>query len=407
MSGSKTISRGLFSFTKDSLSSTVMHLAVGSVALAVAVMLVALAVVVGFKNQVRDKVVGFVAPIHIQTLDRNESYEQTPFVVDERLKAALDHTEGISHYQLVADKAGMIKTEEEIQGVVMKGVGPDYRWDYFESCLVSGVVPQYKEGERSNDVLVSKAIADKMQLEVGDAVRVWFVDEDMQAKGRKFDITGVFETGLSEFDERYVFCDLNQVRKLNRWEDTATGMVEVWTETIDMADRVNEQLYFSIPPTLVSYTARDTNPQMFDWLDLLDTNVWLILVLMFLVAGITVVSMLLILVIEKTATVGLLKAMGATNGFVRRVFLHRTLRILLIGMVLGNLIGLGICALQYYTGLIHLNPETYYLSAVPIELHLDTVIWLNLGTFVLWMLLLLLPTGIINRISPAKSIRFE
>ena len=407
MSGSKFISSRLFSLSKDNLSSTVMRLAVTSVALAITVMLISLAVVVGFKNQIRDKVVGFVAPIHIQALDRNESYEEQPFVIDERLKNCLDQTQGITHYQQVANKAGIIKTDEEIQGVVMKGVDSHYDWSYFKDCLIDGEVPQYVEGERSNDVMLSKVIADKMLLSVGDAVRVWFIDEDMQARGRKFNVVGVFETGLSEFDGRFVFCDLDQIRKLNHWNDDEAGIVEVWIDETDQMDAVNQSLYFNIPGTLASYTARESNPQIFDWLALLDTNVWLILVLMFLVAGITVISMLLIIIIEKTSTIGLLKAMGASDSFVRKVFLYRSVRILLIGMVIGNVIGIGLCLLQQYTGLIHLNPETYYLSAVPIELHFLTVLMLNLGTFLLWMLMLLIPTSIINRIRPSKSIRFE
>lgn len=407
MSGSKIISSRLFSLSKGNLSSTVMRLAVTSVALAITVMIISLAVVVGFKNQIRDKVVGFVAPIHIQTLDLNESYEEQPFVVDERLKKALESTPGIRHYQLVADKAGMVKTDEEIQGVVMKGVGADYDWNYFKTCLIAGEIPTYVDGERSTEVLVSKSVADKMLLKVGEDVRVWFIDEDMQARGRKFNVKGIFETGLSEFDDRYLFCDLDQIRRLNHWDDDETGMVEVWLDDVEMMDQVNEQLYFNIPGTLTSYTARESNPQIFDWLALLDTNVWLILVLMFLVAGITIISMLLIIIIEKTSTIGLLKAMGANNGFVRQVFMRRSIGILLLGMIIGNVIGIGFCLIQLSTGFIHLNPETYYLSAVPIELHLSMVIILNVGTFLLWMLMLLIPTAIINRIRPSKSIRFE
>lgn len=407
MSGNKFISSRLFSLSKGNLSSTVMRLAVTSVALAITVMLISMAVVVGFKNQIRDKVVGFVAPIHIQALDRNESYEEMPFVMSEKLQQALSGTEGIRHYQGVANKAGMIKTDEEIQGVVMKGVGPDYDWNYFRNYLMAGELPQYADGERSNDVMVSKLIADRMLLTVGDDVRVWFIDEDMQARGRKFNVKGVFETGLSEFDERYVFCDLNQIRKLNRWTDDEIGLVEVWLDDVKAMDKVNEALYFNIPGTLASYTARESNPQIFDWLALLDTNVWLILVLMFLVAAITVISMLLIIIIEKTSTIGLLKAMGATNGFVRKVFLRRSVKILLLGMLIGNIVGIALCLIQQVTGLIHLNPETYYLSAVPIELHWTTIVILNLICFVLWLLMLFIPTGIINRIRPSRSIRFE
>ena len=407
MFGSKFISGRLFSLSKGSLSSTVMRLSVSSVALAMTVMIISLAVVVGFKNQIRDKVVGFVAPIHIQALDRNESYEEMPFVMNGRLQQALEGTEGIGHYQGVANKAGMIKTDDEIQGVVMKGVGTDYDWSYFEKSLVDGVLPQYTDDERSNDVMVSKLIADKMLLAVGDDVRVWFVDEDMKARGRKFSVSGVFETGLSEFDERYVFCDIGQIRKLNHWEDDEVGLVEVWLYDVEAMDEVNKNLYFNIPGNLASYTARESNPQIFDWLALLDTNVWLILGLMFLVAAITVISMLLIIIIEKTSTIGLLKAMGASNGFVRTVFLRRSVRILLLGMLIGNVVGIGFCLLQQYTGFIGLNPETYYLSAVPIELRWTTIIVLNVVCLVLWTLMLLIPTGIINRIRPSKSIRFE
>ena len=407
MSAPKFIADRIFSLSKENLSSTVMRLAVASVALAIIVMLISWAVVVGFKNQIRDKVIGFVAPIHVQALDKNESVEETPFQLDSLLVARLNSVEGITHYQMVANKAGMIKTEDEIQGVILKGVDENYDWTYFGNCLLEGKTPVYHADERSTEVMVSKVIADKMLLGVGDEVRVWFIDKDMQARGRKFTVTGIFETGLYEFDERYVFADLNQIRKLNGWEDNEAGLVEVALNDNADVEQVNEKLYHTLPSELASYTARQSNPQIFDWLDLLDTNVWLIMALMLLVAGITVISMLLIIIIERTSTIGLLKAMGASNKFVRKVFLLRSLRILLIGMLIGNIIGLGFCFLQQYTGFIKLDAATYYLSAVPIELHLSTVIFINLGTFLLWVLMLLIPTSVINRISPTKSIRFE
>ena len=407
MSASKFIADRIFSLSKENLSSTVMRLAVTSVALAIIVMLISWAVVVGFKNQIRDKVIGFVAPIHVQALDKNESVEETPFVLDSLLISRLNAVEGVAHYQQVANKAGMIKTDDEIQGVVLKGVDEHYDWSYFSHSLVEGKTPQFSADERSTEVLVSKAIANKMLLNVGDDVRVWFIDKDNQARGRKFTVTGIFETGLAEFDERFVFADLNQIRKLNGWEDNEAGLVEISLKEGVDAQQVNDRLYYTLPTNLASYTARDSNPQIFDWLDLLDTNVWLIMALMLLVAGITVISMLLIIIIERTSTIGLLKAMGASNKFVREVFLRRSLRILLIGMIIGNVIGLGFCFLQQYTGFIKLDAATYYLSAVPIELHLTTVILINLGTFLLWVLMLLIPTSVINRISPTKSIRFE
>ena len=407
MLGPKFIAERIFSLSKENLSSTVMRLAVASVALAIVVMLIAWAVVVGFKNQIRDKVVGFVAPIHVQALDKNESVEETPFVLDSLLISRLNAVEGLGHYQQVANKAGMIKTDDEIQGVILKGVDGNYDWTYFASCLVGGQTPKFTPDERSTEVMVSKVIADKMLLDVGDDVRVWFIDKDMQARGRKFTVQGIYETGLYEFDERYVFADLSQIRKLNGWEDNEAGLLEVALDGSVDADLVYEQLRHSLPYNLACYTARESNPQIFDWLDLLDANVWLIMALMLLVAGITVVSMLLIIIIERTSTIGLLKAMGASNKFVQAVFLRRSLRILLIGMAIGNVIGLGFCFFQQYTGFIKLDAATYYLSAVPIELHLSTVVFINLGTLLLWVLMLLIPTSVINRISPTKSIRFE
>ena len=384
-----------------------MRLAVTSVALAIIVMLIAWAVVVGFKNQIRDKVIGFVAPIHVQSLDKNESVEETPFALDSLLISRLNSIEGIAHYQMVANKAGMIKTDDEIQGVVLKGVDENYDWSYFKNYLLEGVTPEYYADERSSEVLVSKVIANKMLLGVGDDVRVWFVDKDMQARGRKFTVTGIFETGLTEFDERFVFADLNQIRKLNGWNDDEAGLVEISLKEGTDVNKVNGELYYALPSNLASYTARESNPQVFDWLDLLDTNVWLIMALMLLVAGITVISMLLIIIIERTSTIGLLKAMGANNKFIREVFLRRSLRILFVGMLIGNIIGLGFCLLQQYSGIIKLPAETYYLSAVPIELHFSTVIFINIGTFLLWVLMLLVPTAVINRITLTKSIRFE
>ena len=407
MKGSKFIANRIFSLSKANLSSTVMRLAVASVALAITVMLIAWAVVVGFKNQIRDKVVGFVAPIHIQSLDRNESVEETAFAFDSLLISCIDSIKGIRHYQMVADKAGMVKTDDEIQGIVLKGVDKDYDWSYFADCLVEGEVPLYADSVRSNDVLLSKVVADKMLLGVGDEVRVWFIDKDMQARGRKFTVKGIFETGLYEFDERYVFADLNQIRRLNGWNSNECGRVELWLCDNSVAPYVNSELYRMLPFELACYTARQSNPQIIDWLDLLDTNVWLIMALMLLVAGITVISMLLIIIIERTSTIGLLKAMGASNKFVRNVFLLRSTRLLLIGMLIGNVVGLGFCLFQQQTGFISLDAATYYLSAVPIELHWATVVGINVGTFLLWIVMLLIPTSVINRISPTKTIRFE
>ena len=406
MNAATFISKRIFSLSKENLSSTVMRIAVASVALGIAIMLISIAVIVGFKNQIKDKVIGFVAPIHIQALNQNESIEETPFLFDSVLSARLDKP-FITEMHKTADKAGIIKTDEEIQAVVLKGVDQDYNWSYISSYLVSGEVPQYVENERSNDVVISNIIAHKMKLNVGDAVRIWFVDPEMKARGRKFTVVGIYETGLQECDERYLYCDLNQIRRLNGWDNGEIGHLEIWVDNQELIEDYNNQIYYSIPTNLVSYTAMESYPNIFDWLELQDMNVVIIIALMLLVAGITIISMLLIIILERTSTIGLLKAMGASNGLIRRIFLKRSLRILLIGMIIGNIIGIGLCLVQLHFNIISLSPESYYLSAVPIELNIWYILALNVGTLILWILMLLLPTMLINNVRPSKSIRFE
>ena len=406
MNAATFISKRIFSLSKENLSSTVMRIAVTSVALGMAIMLISIAVVVGFKNQIKDKVIGFVAPIHVQALNQNESIEEAPFLFDSVLNARLDKP-FITEMHQTANKAGIIKTDEEIQAVVLKGVDYTYNWNYIESYLVKGVVPQYVENERSNDVVISNIIAHKMKLDVGDPVRIWFVDNEMKARGRKFNVIGVYETGLQECDEHYVYCDLNQIRRLNGWNNGEVGHIEIWVDDISNIDEYNRQIYYSIPTELVSFTAMESYPHIFDWLELQDMNVVIIIALMLLVAGITIISMLLIIILERTSTIGLLKAMGASNGLIRRIFLKRSCRILLIGMIIGNIIGIGLCLIQSRTNIISLSPESYYLSAVPIELNICYIVALNVGTMILWVLMLLLPTMLINNVRPSKSIRFE
>lgn len=406
MNAATFISKRIFSLSKENLSSTVMRIAVASVALGIAIMLISIAVVVGFKNQIRDKVIGFVAPIHIQALNQNESIEETPFLFDSVLNARLDKP-FITEMHKTANKAGIIKTDEEIQAVVLKGVDFEYNWKYIDSYLVSGEIPQYTENERSNDVVISNIIAHKMNLNIGDPVRIWFVDTEMKARGRKFNVKGIYETGLQECDERFVYCDLNQIRRLNGWDNGEIGHLEIWVDNEALINEYNRQIYYSIPTELVSYSAMESYPQIFDWLELQDMNVVIIIVLMLLVAGITIISMLLIIILERTSTIGLLKAMGASNGLIRSIFLRRSCRILLIGMAIGDVIGIGLCLIQKLFNIISLSPESYYLSAVPIELNIWHIIILNVGTMILWVMMLLLPTMLINNVRPSKSIRFE
>ena len=406
MKASRFISSKIFSLSKENLSSVVMKIAILSISLGMAIMLISIAVVVGFKNQIKDKVVGFVSPIQIQVLNQNESVEETPFEYDSVLKKKLD-VPFIQQVCQTANKPGIIKTDSEIHGVVLKGVDKDYRWDYIKSNIIEGDAPQYIEDERSNDIVISKIISDKLLLNIGDDVRIWFVNDDMKARGRKFVVKGIYETGLVECDERFIYCDLNQLRRLNGWDENQVGHLEIYLRDDIDVDEANNFIYYSIPTNLISFTSRDLYPQIYDWLDLQDMNVVIIIALMLLVAGITIISMLLIIVLERTSTIGILKSMGANNAFIRSIFLQRSCRILLLGMLFGNIFGVGLCLIQKYTDLIKLSPESYYLSSVPIELDLLHVLLLNLGTFTIWVLMMLIPTMVINNVKPSKSIRFE
>ena len=406
MKATRFISSRIFSFSKENLSSVVMKIAVVSIALGISIMLISIAVIVGFKNQIKEKVVGFVSPIQIQVLNQNESIEETPFLYDSTLKSRLDLPFIKSIYP-TANKAGLVKTEEEIHGIVLKGVGGNYNWDYIKSNIIAGDIPQYVDDERSNDVLISKIISDKMRLDVGDEVRIWFIGENMKTRGRKFLVKGIYETGLTECDERFIYCDLSQIRRLNGWDENMVGHLEIDLVEGVSASEANNIIYYKIPTNLISYEASNLYPQIYDWLELQDMNVVIIIVLMLLVAGITIISMLLIIVLERTSTIGILKSMGANNAFIRRVFLQRSQRILLIGMLFGNILGVGLCLIQKYTEIIKLSPESYYLSSVPIEINLTYILLLNIGTFILWVLMMSIPTMIINNIKPSKSIRFE
>jgi lipoprotein-releasing system permease protein len=242
MKATRFISSRIFSFSKENLSSVVMKIAVVSIALGISIMLISIAVIVGFKNQIKEKVVGFVNPIQIQVLNQNESIEETPFVYDSVLKSKLDLPFIKSIYP-TANKAGLVKTDTEIHGIVLKGVGENYDWNYMNSNLIAGNVPQYLENERSNDIVISKIISDKMMLDVGDEVRIWFIGENMKTRGRKFLIKGIYETGLTECDERFIYCDLNQIRRLNGWDENMVGHLEI--DVVDGVDPAVAEVFLA------------------------------------------------------------------------------------------------------------------------------------------------------------------
>lgn len=401
------IASKIFSLSPDKVSTLVMRITLLSVAIGVAVMLISLAIVIGFKNQIRDKVIGFVAPIQIESLDHNESLQQSAIALDSALIKNILQLDGVESIQAVAEKAGIIKTEDQIQGVVLKGVDAGYNWSYFQSKIIDGNLPHLQEEEQSLEVLISKSLSDKLLLKTGDPLRMWFVDGNEKARGRKFIVSGIYETGLVEFDDRYVLGDLDQIRRLNNWNANEAGSLEVLLQQNASATAINESIYFSLPVNLTSFTAISAYPHIFDWLNLQDMNVIIIIFLMVMVSGITVISMLLMMVIERTSMIGILKAMGASNQMIRRLFLLHSVKLLIYGLLAGNILGIGFALFQQQTGFFELPAESYYLSTVPIDLQMSSVLLVNLGAGIIWFLMLLIPSFIINSIKPASAIKFS
>lgn len=402
------IARRFYSMSRSGVSGVVMNTAIFSVAVGVAVMIVSVSIVIGFKQQIREKVVGFVSHIQIESLDNNSSYEVTPITYNAALKQQLLDLEGVVQVQATAGKAGIIKTDEHIQGIVLKGIAEDFNWSLFERSLKSGSLIQVVEENRSDEVMISSIIARKLFLKTGDELRIWFVaGENNQPRGRKFTVAGVFETGLTEFDEMFVLADIRHVQRLNGWDEDQVGMVEVRIDDINALYETAESINELLPIDMVAYNVRQNYPHIFDWLDLQDMNVVVIIMLLLMVAGITMVSTLLIIILERTSMIGILKAMGANNKTIRQIFLIHSTDILLRGLILGNLLGIGFCLMQLETAWLKLPAESYYLSEVPVYLNLENVLLINLVTLLIWMLMLLIPTAVINRITPSKAIRFS
>ncbi len=402
------IASRIFSISGRYVSGAVIRIAILSVALGLAVMIVSVAIVIGFKNQIRDKVIGFAAPIKIEVLDNNDSYEKQALLLDQSLIEKISEVDGIIHFQGVIEKPALIRTENQVQGIVLKGIGTDYDTSYFSSKLIEGKMPDIQEDSLCNQVIISKKTADLLRLNTGDAIRFWFLSHDQQQpRGRKLIVSGIYETGLLEFDKRYAFADVKHLQKLNGWQNDQFSTVEVLIEKNLSAWAINDSLYFVLPAELVSATAQESYPQIFDWLNLQDMNVIIIIVLMVLVSGITIVGTLLILILERTSMIGLFKALGATDGLIRRIFQSLSLSILIRGLVIGNILGIGFCLLQSHFGLIKLPAESYYLSEVPVDISVIQILTINAGTLIIWTFILYIPVSVINAIQPSKSIRFE
>lgn len=389
-------------------SGPIVKIAIASVSIGIAVMIIALAVIAGFQTEVRNKIIGFGSHIQIQKFDYNASLEAIPINCHQDFLAVLDTIKGIKHIQTFSTKAGLIKAGEDIQGVVFKGIGTDYDWSFFQDKIISGSPLHLSDTTISNDVIISKSISKLLRIQQGDELRMFFLTEDSpQPRGRKFHVTGIYETGLEELDKLFVIGDMRHVRKLNNWNDSSVSGFEILIDNFDDLPTIMPSVENAIPVDLEALSITDIYPQIFDWLDLQDINVVIIIILMILVSGITMISTLLIIILERTGTIGILQALGSSAATIRRVFLLLAAKIIFFGMCFGNIFGIGLSLLQQYTGWMKLPQEAYYMTTVPILIHPAEVILVNIGTFILCMLMMWLPVYFITKISSIKIISYN
>lgn len=395
-----------------SFSRPINVIAIVGIAMGLAVMILAVAILTGFKKQIREKVVGFGSHIQIMNFDSNNSFETAPVSDTQKFVPEIKKIPGIAHIEVFATKAGIIRTEEDIQGVVLKGIGSDFDWSYFKSNMVSGSVFTVTDTGRTDKVIISKKISDMLRLKTGDSFTMLFVQDPPRM--RKFTISGIYETSLEEFDKMYVFCDIGHIRKLNGWRDDQVSGFEIFINDFDKLDEMTYEVKNAIG---FKITEEDTKfkvtniriryPQIFDWLNFQDINVVIIILLMLIVAGFNMISGLLILILEKTNMIGVLKSLGAEDITIRRVFLYQAAYLIGKGLFWGNLIGIGLAFLQLKTRLITLDPTSYYIKTVPVNLQLSHLLLLNAGTMIAIIFMLLVPSQLISRISPVKAIRYD
>lgn len=400
------ISSRIRSKKDTSFSRPIILISIAGISLGVMVMLISVAVLKGFQFQIRDKVAGFGGHIQISGFSSNLSLEPEPVNLSDIRMAEISRLNNVSAVQAFGLKAGILKTTEQIHGVVLKGVDSSYRWDFFKEKLISGQLPDIKGVNPSDEMLISKKIAQLLHLKVGDDLRMYFIAENL-TRGRKFVISGIYSTGLAEFDEMYVLGDIRHIRKLNGWAENQASGVEILVSDFSKLDETTNEVYELTGYELNAQTIKQLYPQIFDWVEIQDVNVIIILILMVLVSAITIISTLLILILEHTRNIGLLKALGASNASIRRIFIMASLYIAFYGLLWGNLLGLGLIWFQSETGFLPLPEESYFMSSVPVSIGWFEIIAINVGVMIISTLLMLIPSMIVRFISPVRALRFE
>jgi len=411
------ISRRLFfeKSNKKLLSHRIIRIALAGIALGLAVMIISVAVITGFKKEIRDKVIGFGSHIQIINFDSNNSYETQPVSRKQSFSEFLSTIDGVESVNVFGTKPGMIKTDKYIQGIVFKGVEEEYNWDFFRENLTKGDLPDLSNPERSSEILISEQVSNLLEVDAGDEVVLYFINENESTpRMLQLEISGLYRTGLEELDNIFIIGDLRQIQRLNGWESDQISGFEVSVDNYNKTDEIEQ----SVRNAVLNYSRendailRTTNimreyPQIFDWLSILDMNVWIILILMALVSGFNMISGLLVIILERSKMIGVLKSLGSPNKSIRKIFLYLSMFLTTRGMLWGNIIAVLLIVIQDTFEIFKLNPVTYYVDVVPVNFSFLHLILLNAGTLLATTLMLVIPSYLISRISPDKTIRFD
>ena len=395
---------------KSSISAPIIKIAILAISLGMITMLVSVATSVGLQKKIKEKVSAFNGDLIITNFDTNNSDDsQVPISMQQDFYPNFNISDNVSYLQITASKAAVIRTETDFEGIILKGVGPDYNWSYFKDFLLSGVVPTYDTPQMSNQVLISQYLANRLGLKVGDKALAYFFNKNSSTppRTRAFTISGIYNSGFQQFDAQFIIGDIRHIQRLNKWEPDQIGAFELFVKDFDLIEQTNTQVYQAIGSMLDTQTIRNRFYAIFEWLDLFDFNVALIIVMMIIVAGFNMITALLVLILERTKMIGILKALGSDTWSVRKIFIYNAMYLVGVGLFWGNIIGIGLLLLQQHFDLFALDPKTYYVSQVPVYLHWSYILVLNIGTLVLCFLILLIPSYIISKISPVKAIRFE
>ena len=394
---------------KSSVSSPIMKIGMFAIALGIIVMLISIATGVGLQNKIREKISGFNGHIQIVNYDYNNSMVSVKSInTNQEFYPNFNSIKGVNNIQVYAQKAGIIKTKTDFEGIILKGVGVDYNWSFFNDYLVEGKLPSYGQ-KRSDAILISKIIADRLHLKVNDSAAIWFVrnKRNKPPSVRKLQIVGIYNSGFPEFDKNFVIGDIKHIQRLNKWNTDQVGGFEVLLTNFDEIDKKTNEVRLNIPATLNAISIKNKFPLIFEWISLFDSNTLVIIFIMILVAGFNMITALLVLILEKTQMIGILKALGSSNWQIRKIFLYQVTHLIVKGLIWGNLIGISLLLLQKYFGIITLNPETYYVDKAPVYINIAYILLLNLGVITLSYAMLLIPSYFITKISPVRAIRFQ